>query len=157
MLLKLKQIILFSASLLLAINAFAEEDVQNYNDHPKIEWSGVYYGFTPCEDCKGVKTTLALNGNNETYILMQQYIGKSEREFTEKGKFEWNPDTKVLMLTARNNGNIHYYEVNDNALTQLNNRAQPINTKDAKEALRYVLHKNEMIEKAGKSASHGRH
>ncbi|CAG1020719.1 hypothetical protein DOJK_00529 [Patescibacteria group bacterium] len=75
-------------------SVFAEE-----NEHSQHKnWSGLYLGFVPCPDCKGVKTTLALNPNG-TYQLLTQYVGKSEREIVEKGKFAMDSETKTIILT----------------------------------------------------------
>ncbi len=90
------------------------EDHEAHAQHPK-NFPGIYYGFLPCADCGGVKTTLALNANN-TYILMTQNVGKSIREFTEKGKFTWTDQKNVMVLTSRDGKNTHHYYVGDDQL-----------------------------------------
>lgn len=88
--------------------------------HPvqhRTNWPGVYFGFLPCDDCNGVKTSLALNANN-SYILMTHYVGKSLREFTEKGKFTW-ADNDIIVLTPRKGSTTHHYFVGDDRLVEV--------------------------------------
>jgi len=125
-------------------NVFAEttetvtEDT-HHADH-SFDWSGVYHGFIPCDDCKGIKTTLALNPNN-SYILLSQYVGKSDREIVEKGKFTWGDEKKTLVLTPRNSTQTRQYFFGDNMLIQLDNNGNRITGNNAD---RYILRRNEM-------------
>lgn len=73
-----------------------------------------YTGTTPCADCSGIKTTLTLSQNPNTYALNLVYEGK-DTSFTEKGTWnqsQWktNPNKMVYTLTSTN-GNKTYYEV----------------------------------------------
>lgn len=104
------------------------------------EWPGVYNGFTPCADCVGVKTSLALNANN-TYILITQYAGKSPRDFTEKGKFTWSEDNSKIVLTPRDGSTTRHYLIGENMLIQLDSNGNRISGKDAD---RYVLRRNDV-------------
>lgn len=125
--------------------AFAEEAADPHAAHhaqTSIDWPGVYYGFTPCADCKGVKTSLALNGNG-SYILMTQNVGKSDREFVEKGKFTWHEDTKTIILTPRNSPNSRHYLVGEDTLTQLDSNGSLITGKNADG---YILRRNEQTQ-----------
>ncbi len=114
------------------------------------EWPGIYNGFIPCDDCNGIKTSLALNSNN-TYILIRQYVGKSEREIVEKGKYTTGNSGDILVLTPRNTveTGIHYFRVGESSLIQLDNNGNAIT---GKKADRFVLRKNEI--KEPKAASH---
>lgn len=122
----------------------------NQSAQTNVEWPGIYNGFVPCDDCNGIKTSLALNSNN-TYILIRQYVGKSEREIVEKGKFSTGNSNDILVLTPRNTveTGIHYYRVGENSLIQLDNNGNAIT---GKKADRFVLRKNEI--KEPKAASH---
>ncbi len=102
---------------------------ETHHEQTNSEWPGLYNGFVPCEDCTGIKTSLALNNNN-TYLLIRQYVGKSEREIVEKGKFTVNNNT-TLVLTPRNNleSTVHYYAVGQNSLTQLDDNGNAITGK----------------------------
>ena len=94
--------------------AFAEttdatpSEHESHHTESQRDWSGLYQGFLPCVDCKGIKTMLALNPNN-SYILITQHVGKSDREITEKGKFAWDEATNTIILTPRNSTETHSY------------------------------------------------
>ena len=61
---------------------------------------GVFYGYLPCKekDCTGLKMTLSLKPKSN-YLLVSQPAKPSSREFYEKGKYEWNDKTRILLLT----------------------------------------------------------
>ncbi len=125
---------------------------ESHHEQTNSEWPGVYNGFLPCEDCTDIKTSLALNSNN-TYLLIRQYVGKSEREIVEKGKFTTGINNTTLVLTPRNNleATNHYYLVGDNSLTQLDNNGNAIT---GKKADKYVLRKNDLKPPKGGHAGH---
>jgi uncharacterized lipoprotein NlpE involved in copper resistance len=125
-----------------------EESAVHEQHH--FDWSGVYHGFLPCADCKGIKMTLALNPNNDSYILMSQFIGKSDREIVEKGKFAWGDTNKTVVLTPRNGTQTRQFLVGDNQLTQLDNNGNLVTGETAE---RYVLRRNE-LKQQGQSSSH---
>lgn len=125
-------------------------DEETHHAQNGVDWPGVYNGFTPCDDCKGVKTTLALNKNN-TYMLITKYVGKSEREFVEKGKFIWDDQSNIISITPRDNSTTRYYSVGEDRLTQLDNNANPI---AGKLADRYILRRNAMKDSAKPHSSH---
>lgn len=124
---------------------FAETAETKHHAQHSGEWPGVYNGFTPCADCNGVKTSLALNTNN-TYILITQYIGKSLREFTEKGKFATNENNKIV-LTSRDGSTTRQYLVGENMLIQLDSNGNRIAGKNADG---YILRRNDVTAKAPK-------
>ena len=124
---------------------FAETSEQN-----SIDWPGVYLGFIPCDDCKGIKTTLALNKNN-SYLLITQYVGKSEKEIVEKGKFTWGSQEHTIVLTPRNSSTTRQYLVGENALTQLDDHSNLISGGLAN---RYILRRNELKQSASSHSSH---
>lgn len=100
----------------------AREKMQNHNGHKKHqvieekgeEFRGVFYGFLPCSDCAGVKTTLSLK-NKHNYLLVTQYAQKSTREFYEKGKYTWDEKKKILTLKSRKDSSIKKYKISDEA------------------------------------------
>jgi uncharacterized lipoprotein NlpE involved in copper resistance len=125
--------------------AFAEttETVKADSHHAENRlWSGVYQGFIPCDDCKGIKTSLALNKNN-SYILISQYVGKSPKEIVEKGKFTLDDESNTVVLTPRNSTQTRYYFVGDNTMIQLDSKGNRITGELAE---RYVLRKAEITE-----------
>jgi uncharacterized lipoprotein NlpE involved in copper resistance len=115
-----------------------------------LDWPGIYYGFLPCDDCKGVKAKLALNKNN-SYIFISQYIGKSDREFVEKGKFTWGDKSNTIVLTPRNSSTTKHYLVGENMLIQLDDNGNRITGKLAD---RYILRRNDITESASPHSAH---
>lgn len=133
-------------------SVFAEtaetKDADAHHAQKSIDWPGIYRGFLPCDDCKGVKTSLALNKNN-SYILITQYVGKSEREIVEKGKF--TSDNNTIVLTPRDNSTTRQYLVGENMLIQLDNNGNRITGKLAD---RYILRRTELTESSPSHSSH---
>ncbi len=117
-----------------------------------LEWPGIYYGFLPCVDCKGIKTTLALNKNN-SYLSITQYVGKSEREFVEKGKFAFGDKSNTIVLTPRKGSATQQYLVGENSLVQLDNKGNRISGELEN---RYILRRSE-LEGTGSPSSHSSH
>lgn len=152
-----KQILTFS--LFIAIFSgyspvFAEtaetKDTDTHHAQNSLDWPGVYHGFLPCDDCKGVKATLALNKNN-SYILITQYLGKSDREIVEKGKFTWGNNSDTVVLTPRNSSTTRQYFVGEKMLIQLDNNGNRISGKLAD---RYILRRSDITESSPSHSSH---
>ncbi|MDP2099209.1 MAG: copper resistance protein NlpE [Methylococcales bacterium] len=116
-----------------------------------LDWPGIYRGFLPCSDCKGVKTTLALNKNN-SYLLITQFVGRSEREIVEKGRFTWGDKNDVIVLTPRNSSTVRQYFVGEDMLIQLDSEGSRI-AGDVAE--RYMLRRSDMSKSA--APQHGAH
>ncbi|MEQ1529720.1 MAG: copper resistance protein NlpE [Methylococcales bacterium] len=131
---------------------FAETAVVENGHHApnSLDWPGIYHGFTPCDDCMGIKTTLALNKNN-SYILITQNVGKSPREIVEKGKFTWGSENNTVLLTARNSSTTRQYLVGENTLTQLDDSGNRITGKLAE---KYVLRRTDVTEPTQPHAGH---
>lgn len=94
------------------------------HDNPidkSLEFYGVFYGYLPCNDCNGIKTTLSLKQNNN-YLLVTQPAKESSREFYEKGKYSWNDENHTVVLTPRKGGTStrRYHIENAGTLIQLN-------------------------------------
>lgn len=140
-------VLLFAA--IVPVYASAVAETEDHAQH-RNDWPGIYYGFLPCDDCIGLKTSLALNKNN-SYILITQYVGRSPRDFVEKGKFTWSDNHDSIVLTPRNGGAVHYYQIGENQLIQLDAKGQRI---AGKEAERYILRRTDVT---GESQSHGSH
>lgn len=134
------QLALIGSPLLAETSTTADD---GHAQHHLGDWPGVYLGFTPCADCIGIKTTLALNKSG-SYLLITQYAGKSEREFTEKGKFTWGEKPNTIILTSRKGDNQQQYLVGDNVLIQLDQAGNRIS---GKQADRYILRRTDMTEK----------
>ena len=119
-------------------------DKAAHHGHEKRDWPGIYNGFLPCADCMGVKMSLALNKNG-SYVLITQNVGKSPRDFVEKGKYAWDEQSSTLVLTPRKGKSkkIHQYAVDENSLIQLDDNG---NRYTGKEADRYILRRNDVTD-----------
>lgn len=97
---------------------------------------GIFYGYLPCNDCDGVKTTLSLKQNN-SYLLVTQPARASSREYYERGKYEWNDESRTVVLTPTKGGTNkrNYYIEDEGTIIQLNENGSRI-TEDAD---RYIL------------------
>lgn len=141
---------------------FAEPNAENKHEGHEghhapsaPDWLGTYQGFLPCADCAGMKTTVALNKNN-TYMIIYQYSGKSEREYVEKGSFAWTNKDKVIELTPKKGGagETRLYYVGDNSLIQLDASGNRITGKLAE---KYVLRRYDVTQSTPASGGHGGH
>jgi len=145
--------ILFTAIFSAYNPAFAETTETNKHDghqaHKNL-WSGIYNGFLPCADCAGIKTSLALNKNN-SYVLITQYVGKSPRDFVEKGKYVWSEEANTITLTPRKSGTIHQYFVGEDMLIQLDKDGNRITGKLADN---YILRRNDVTAEPPSHPSH---
>lgn len=142
-----------SASWSVFAESTAVDGKDEHHQHASQDWPGIYNGVTPCADCAGVKTTLALNKNG-SYMLMTQFLGKSEREFTEKGKFSSGENANVLVLTPKNGSKSQQYLVEKDALVQLDANG---NRFTGKQAERYTLRRTNFTDTAPAQGGHSGH
>jgi len=86
-----------------------------------LEFHGVFYGYLPCNDCDGVKTTLSLQ-QKRNYLLVTQPAKASSREYYERGKYDWNEEKRTVVLTPKNGGTStrSYHIEDEGTLIQLN-------------------------------------
>ncbi|HEY8159750.1 MAG: copper resistance protein NlpE [Methylobacter sp.] len=106
-----------------------------------LDFHGVFYGYLPCNDCNGVKTTLSLKQNNN-YLLVTQPARESSREFYEKGKYSWNDDNRTVVLTPRDESPAKQYRIEDEGtLIQLNSEGG----KMAGDEDRYTLRRSDTV------------
>lgn len=152
----MKPVLLFAAAMAMFASPVAglaeTEHHAGHQEAKKLDWPGIYYGFTPCADCIGLKTSLALNKNN-SYILITQYVGKSPRDFVEKGKFTWGDQDNMIVLTPRNGGEVKYYIVEKDVLVQLDSHGKRIGGQAAD---KYILRRTDVTDTPSPS-SHGGH
>jgi copper homeostasis protein (lipoprotein) len=107
-----------------------------------LNLSGLYLGYFPCDDCKGIRTTLALNGNG-TYVYISLYAGKSDREIVEKGKFSIGENGDTLVLTPKKGSTTtQQYLIDDDMLVKLDEDGGRI-TKDG--ADRFILKRKDVV------------
>ncbi|MDO9046485.1 MAG: copper resistance protein NlpE [Methylobacter sp.] len=106
------------------------------------DFHGVFYGFLPCNDCNGIKTTLSLKQNNN-YLLVTQQARESSREFYEKGKYSWNDKNHTVILTPLKESATRQYLIeNEGTLIQLNSDGVRM-TGDS--ADRYILRRSDTV------------
>lgn len=137
-----------SASTAIAETTDADAAKVEHHGQHNLDLTNVYHGFLPCADCKGVKTSLAFNKKG-TYILLTQYVGKSDREIVEKGKFAWG-ETDNIVLTPRNSTKTRLYAVEEGRLVQLDENGSIMTGENAD---RYVL-QSAVITKEPASSHH---
>jgi hypothetical protein len=93
---------------------------QNHADKSQ-EFHGVFYGYLPCDDCDGVKTTLSLQ-QKQNYLLVIQPAKASSREYYERGKYNWDEGNRIVVLTPKKEGVSprRYHIEDEGTLIQLN-------------------------------------
>ena len=132
--------------------AFAETGETNA-PHPqnKLNLSGLYLGFFPCDDCHGIKTTLALNKSG-TYVFITQYVGKSEREFVEKGKYALNETgNRIVLKPKKGSTTEQHYLIDNDKLIKLDDNGERITADGAD---RYILHRKDVINTPESHSAH---
>lgn len=138
--------ILFSTSQVMAVTDLTAQEnfakarvkqLEKNMDHSKhfepidksLDFHGVFYGYLPCNDCNGIKSTLSLKQKNN-YLLVTQPAKESSKETYEKGKYEWNEDTHIVVLTAKGTNNKRQYQIKDaGTLILLNSDGSPLSKK----------------------------
>lgn len=76
-------------------------EINSHNSQNSLDWAGVYEGTTPCADCEGIKTVIALK-EDKTYTLSMTYLGKpeSKNEYKQEGSFTWDDTgSKIILKT----------------------------------------------------------
>ncbi len=76
------------------------------------KFRGIYYGYLPCKNCAGIKMTLSLK-NKKNYLLVTQYAQASNREYYEKGKYDWDNKSGIVTLKARKSSDIRKFRIKD--------------------------------------------
>jgi hypothetical protein len=92
------------------------------------QFRGVFYGYLPCheENCNGLKMTLSLNAKNN-YLLVIQPAKPQNRESFEKGKYEWNETTGIVLLTPNKEAPQRWLAIKDEGtLLYLSNDGAPL-------------------------------
>lgn len=106
------------------------------------EFHGVFYGFLPCDNCNGIKTTLSLKQNNH-YLLVTQQAKESSREFYEKGKYLWDDETQTVVLTPRDKDvETKQYTIKDEGTLILQNDGKKVTGELAD---RYTLRRSDTV------------
>jgi len=94
------------------------------NGQLSFAWTGTYKGTLPCADCEGIKTEVILKKDG-MFKRITQYLGKSNKSFSEIGSFDYDSNDKKITLNL-DNGSSRKYEVVKNKLFHLDNNGQRI-------------------------------
>jgi len=118
-----------------------DHSVHENHDKSK-DFHGVFYGYLPCTDCNGIKTTLSLKQNNN-YLLVTQPARESSREYYEKGKYSWNDENHTVVLTPLKESTTRQYHIeNGETLIQLNSDGTRITGDQADD---YILRRSDTV------------
>jgi len=122
---------------------FAESTGDNTAEHKQanLNLSGLYLGFFPCSDCQGIRTTLALNSNNN-YVFITLYVGKSDREFVEKGKYSLGENNTLILTPRKGSTTAQQYLIEDDMLIKLDEDGNRI-SKDNADG--YILKRKDVV------------
>ena len=123
-----------------------EQNANHENHLPPIDKSldfhGVFYGFLPCNNCNGIKSTLSLKQKNN-YLLVTQPAKESSRETYEKGKYDWNEVTRTVVLTPRDESKPRQYQIKDEGtLVLMNSDGTPMPEKQSDS---YTLRRSDTV------------
>ena len=92
----------------------------------KQKFRGIFFGYLPCDHCAGIKMTLSLKDKNN-YLLVTQYAQASNREFYEKGKYNWDEKSRTVTLTSRKDSKVQKLQIkNADTLIMLSPEGKPM-------------------------------
>jgi uncharacterized lipoprotein NlpE involved in copper resistance len=91
--------------------------VHEHNAKLSLDYTGIYFGVTPCADCPGIETTLTLN-NNFSYTLKLVYQERNVEPYVEKGYYKFDKTGNKITLYVDNKVSSKYF-VGENYLIQL--------------------------------------
>ncbi|MCS6974256.1 MAG: copper resistance protein NlpE N-terminal domain-containing protein [Cyclobacteriaceae bacterium] len=110
------------------------------NSRVSVDWPGIYFGILPCADCEGIRTELQLD-KNESYRMVNEYLGKEENKFSYSGKFLWSKDgNKIILVINQKPDSSFQFQVGEYSLWKLDRAGKKIT--GALED-RYILNKIE--------------
>ncbi|HLW31497.1 MAG TPA: copper resistance protein NlpE N-terminal domain-containing protein [Aequorivita sp.] len=90
------------------------EIISDHNSKNSLDWTGIYEGTMPCDDCDGIKTKIELN-QDLSYTKTTQHLGISDTEEKTSGTFSWNKSGSNISLDYENS----FYKVGENILIPL--------------------------------------
>jgi copper homeostasis protein (lipoprotein) len=131
---------MFAATANVSAESMSVTAHEAHHGKKSIDWPGIYNGFLPCDNCAGVKTSLALNKNG-SYVLITQFVGKSPRDYVEKGKYVWDEKSNTIVLTSRKGDAVHRYFVGEDDMITLDEKGDRYTGKLAD---RYILRKTDV-------------
>ena len=81
-----------------------------------------FQGTIPCQDCKGIKTRVALQPERK-FEMKMKYVGKSDSIYHYKGQYYYDEDEQLLMI--KTDDQIQYFNINPEYLKKLDENAKP--------------------------------
>lgn len=97
-----------------------------HNSKNSVDWSGVYQGYLPCDDCSNeIKTTLKLEENG-AFDLDMKHPDKNEGQQSKHGHFKWNNKGSAVTLWDEHQKEILHYKVGENVLFLLDEEGEPL-------------------------------
>ena len=87
------------------------------------EFLAEFQGITPCEDCEGIKTRVALQSERK-FEMKMKYIGKSDSIYQYKGQYHYDESDQLLMIKIGDE--MQYFQINPEYLKKLDKDAKPI-------------------------------
>jgi uncharacterized lipoprotein NlpE involved in copper resistance len=65
-----------------------------------LDYTGVYEGEFPCEDCDYIAYKVLLR-EDKTFYTKYVYVGKDDNIISEEGSYYWSDDGKVIILKSK--------------------------------------------------------
>lgn len=101
------------------------ETISAHNSQNSLDWSGIYAGTMPCDDCDGIKTKIELN-QDLSYTKTVQHLEKSEPEETTSGTFSWDKSGNTISLNGAKKSS---YKVGETILIPLDANGNQLSNK----------------------------
>lgn len=108
-----------------------------HDSRNSLDWAGVYRGVLPCADCPGIETRVSVQRDG-SFERTTRYLGKGDRVFVERGRFEWDAEGRRV-LTRADDGGTQWYQVGEGRLFHLDRDGNRVR---GELAGHYVLEKN---------------
>ncbi|MGX9985684.1 copper resistance protein NlpE N-terminal domain-containing protein [Soonwooa purpurea] len=121
---KLRNISLLSVSIItLSLTSCKSTPKSSFSDEHNaknsLDYNGIYNGVLPCADCDGIATSVYINKDN-TYVLKQNYQGKSTTTILEEGSYSWNNEGNTITLKPKTkNGQTLKFFISENRIFML--------------------------------------
>lgn len=92
------------------------QKIDMHNAENSIEWTGIYEGTLPAASSEGIKMTVELK-EDKTFNKTDVYIQNKPETFKENGTFEWDKDSSIIILNAKDQ--TYFFKVVENAIIML--------------------------------------
>lgn len=89
--------LLFLAACTCSTPHIHKENVGLDNARTSFDWSGVYKGVLPCENCDGIFTMVTLNADN-SFKISKRFFGDKDSMYTAEGTIEWLADNNRIAI-----------------------------------------------------------